>query len=294
MSVESKEYTICKGFGTTELNVRQSISTFIDMSKKTIVEFSRYPIAFVAMFAQIFLMILMFMFAAMMFMSSSEPSSNMAPLVGVMIYGFIINMFLSFIIWEIGFSLREEQFRGTLESLYLSPANKISNLVSRIFAILIWTSLMCILAVVAVSYILGGLPAENLLVALGILFFTISGCLGIGLVFAAVTLKLKETAALLVNFLQFFFMIFCAMFFPFSALPDVVRNNISRYIPVSYCVDAFRSVLIGLPEGYPELMPLNIEILIVTAFGIITPIVGYFLYKRIEKIVKIDGSLGEY
>lgn len=58
-----------------------------------------------------------------------------ARLAGVMMYGFVIFIFLSFTLWEVGFSIREEQFRGTLESLYLSPANKFSNLISRVFAI---------------------------------------------------------------------------------------------------------------------------------------------------------------
>jgi len=290
--------TVHKGFGLARFTFLQSIWTFWDMSKKTIVEFSRYPVSFVAMFAQIFLMILMFMFAAFTFSSTAAGPNPAAPkFAGILIYGFIINMFLMFVLWEIGFSIREEQVRGTLESLYLSPANKFSNLVSRIFAISMWTGAVSVFAVVVVASLVGGLPLENILLALAILFLSILGILGLGFILAAVTLRLKETAELLVNFLEFFFLIFSAMFFPFSALPQVLVDGISRWLPVSYCVDAFRSVLLGLPQEpirLPELLPLELELIIVIAFGIITPIIGYAFYKRAEKGARIKGTLAEY
>ena len=59
----------------------------------------------------------------------------------------------------------------------------------------------------------------------------------------------------LTNFLQLFFMIFCAMFFPFSALPEILQI-VSRIIQLSYCVDLFRSTMIGVT---PELLPFEIK-----------------------------------
>ena len=88
-------------------------------------------------------------------------------------------------------------------------------------------------------------------------------------------------------------MILCAMFFPFSVLPDSVLK-ISKLIPLSYGVDLFRSSLMGYPEGFPELLPVNQEFLIILLFGIITPALGYLLYRKAEKKVRTDGSLGMY
>lgn len=215
-------------------------------------------------------------------------------LAGVMMYGFIIFIFLSFILWEVGFSIREEQFRGTLETLYLSPANKFSNLVSRIFAIFLWISVIASIALVVVATVAGGLPVHNIALAFLILFLTVSGILGLSFFVAGLTIKIKESAALLVNFFQFFFMIFCAAFFPFRALPSVVTHYISMWIPVSYGIDAFRSVLIGLPEGYPELLPFQVEMVIVILFGILSPLLGYLFYRRSEKKARMEGTLSEY
>lgn len=267
------------------------------MSWKTVLEYSRYPIAFVAMFAQIFLIVFMFIFATAAFSSSGAGLAGQGQLAGVMIYGLVTNLILTFTLWEVGFSIREEQVRGTLESLYLSPADKFANLISRIFVVLTWTGAMCVLAILVVGLVVGGLPFDNVLMAAVVLVFTTSGFLGLGFVFAGITIKLKESAQLLVNFFQFFFMIFSAQFFPFSALRTIspgIVDYVSKALPVSYCVDAFRSLLIGLPSGYPELAPLDVEFVIVVAFGIISPIVGYFIYKRAERSARRKGTLGEY
>ena len=281
--------TIHRGFGLSDLGLRQTFYTFLSMSKKTVVEFSRYPVSFVATFAQTLMILAMFMLAAIVFMGSE---SGLSELAGIMVYGFILNMFLIFVLWEIGFSIREEQYRGTLESLYLSPANKFSNLISRVFAIGSWTVVMVIAALAIVNYYVGGLPANDVMLALFVLFFSITGILGIGFVVSAIVLRLKESAELLVSVLQFFFMIFCAMFFPFYALPDEILNYVSRWIPLSYGVDSFRSILVGQT---PELIAnVGIEIVIVVLFGILSPLVGYFLYKYNERKARLEGSLAEY
>ncbi len=281
--------TAHKGFGYSDLSLKQSFFTFLSMTKKQVIEFSRYPISFVAEFSQVLLIIGMFMFAAIIFIG--EGGAGLSRIAGIMMYGFVLNMFLIFVLWEIGFSIREEQYRGTLESLYLSPVNKFSNLTSRIFAIVVWTVVMVIIALVVVSHYVGGLPAENVLLALIVLFFSITGILGIGFMAASLILRLKESANLLINVLQFFFMIFCAMFFPFSALPPEILNTVTRWIPLSYGVDLFRSILVG---QNPELLAFGYEIVIVVLFGILSPVVGYLLYKRGERKARLKGTLGEY
>jgi len=57
-----------------------------------------------------------------------------------------------------------------------------------------------------------------------------------------------------VNGLQFFFMIFSAMFFPFSALRNVspaIVTYVSGVLPVRYCVDLLQSTILGSAD--PEL-----------------------------------------
>ena len=209
-------------------------------------------------------------------------------------YGFVFFMFLQDIIWMLGYSLREEQFQGTLESLYLTPANKFSNLVSRAFINVFWTGLNVVVGLIIVRYIFGTLPAENLGFALLVLFLSLLQMFGIGFMFAAFTLRAKGSADFVMGFVGMIFMFTCAMFFPFSALPEVMVKYISMLIPLSYGVDLFRSALLGFPAGFPELLSPSAEFYITLAFAIILPLLGYVLYRIIERMARMKGTLSEY
>jgi hypothetical protein len=50
----------------------------------------------------------------------------------------------------------------------------------------------------------------------------------------------------------------------------------------------------GYPAGLRELAPINVEIIVVTAFGIATPFLGFWLYSLAERKVRRDGTLAEF
>jgi hypothetical protein len=52
---------------------------------------------------------------------------------------------------------------------------------------------------------------------------------------------------------------------------------LSRLIPLSYAVDAFRSTLMGFPDGFPALLPIEPGLVTVTTFGVLMPLLGYIL-----------------
>jgi ABC-type multidrug transport system permease subunit len=269
---------------------------FVEMVRKQLIVMTRYPVDFVTSFVQIFFMILLFTFATIMFepRGATEMSGSMTSSTGgVMMYGFVLFMFASDTLWTIGYNIREEQYQGTLESLYLTPASKFASLVSRVTMIVVWTGLLSVAAVVFVQLFLGRLPFQNVGLGALLLVFTLSGMFGIGFAFAAYTLLVKESAQTTANLLQFTIMIVCGMFFPFRALPDVLQS-IARLVPLSYAVDAFRSTLMGYPPGFPELASIETEIVIVVAFGILMPIIGYWLYQRAERHARVTGSLAEF
>jgi ABC-2 type transport system permease protein len=264
------------------------------MVKKQLIVMTRYPVDFVTGFARVFLMIFMVVIATSLF-SGPDPAEGSGSTMfgGIILFGFILFMFVSDTLWNIGYNIRWEQVQGTLESLYLSPASKFASLVSRVVISLLWTGLNCVAAVVFLTVIVGGLPYNNMGLATYILVFSLIGTFGMGFAFAAFTLVAKQSANLAANALQFTFLGLCAMFFPFSVLPEEVLY-VSRLIPLSYCVDAFRSTLMGYPEGFPELLPIETEVVIVTVFGLVMPVLGYGLYKLAENRARATGTLGEY
>lgn len=273
-------------------SLKTELDTFLAMARKELVIMARYPVEFVASFGQIFLIVAIFTLAGLTF-SQSGPQADQDTVSGVVVYGFVLFMFISDTIWTLGYEVRQEQVQGTLEQLYLSPANKFANLASRVVTILLWTSLLSAAAVALMAALLGHLPFNNGLLGGYILVMALLGTFGMGFALAALTLRIKEAAQTVAIMLQFVFLILCAIFFPFSALPPAIES-VSRLIPLSYAVDAFRSTLMDYPEGFPELAPFKVELVIVTAFAIVMPVVGYYLYRGAEDHARRTGSLSQY
>jgi len=283
---------------SSSIPVLTALSTFNAMVRKELIIMARYPVNFIASFAQVFLIVAIFTLAGSMFFNAPEgqdalENASTGSPSGVVVYGFILYMFLSDTLWTIGYNVRHEQVQGTLEQLYMSPASKFASLVARVANTLIWTGLLSITGAILMSWMIGKLPVENPLLGLYLLIMALSGTFGIGFAFAALTLYLQETAQTVANLLQFAIIVVCAIFFPFSALPEAVRA-VSYILPPSYAVDAFRSALMGFPPGFPELLPFEIEFWIVTAFGLLMPLIGYWLYRRAEDAARKTGSLSAY
>lgn len=270
------------------------LGTVAAVARKELLLMARYPAESLAGFVQVFLMIAVFTLATLTFAPEGAPSGDGRELLaGVMVYGFVLFIFLTEALWSLGLSVRREQRQGTLEQLYLSPASRTAGLVARALVTLLWTAVVAALSIWMMAAMIGGLPASNLPLAALILVLTLSGTFGVGFAFAAASLRLRETAPTLATVVQFGFMILCAPFYPFGVLPEWVLP-VSRAIPLSYAVDAFRSVLAGHPAGYPELAPLGIELAVVALFGILTPLFGLWLYGREEHRARRSGTLSEY
>lgn len=270
------------------------LSDLAAMSRKELTIMTRYPVEFVASFGQVFLIVIVLTLAGLMFAKGGvQTAGTSSTTAGLVVYGFILFIFLSDTLWSVGYNVRREQKQGTLEQLYLSPASKFASLLSRVSITLIWTGLLSIGSAWVMSVLIGRLPFANLPLGVFILAMALSGTFGTGFAFAALTLRIREAAQTLANLFQFVFMLLCAPFFPFAGLP-VWMQYLSRAIPLSYGVDAFRSTLMDYPAGYPELAPIGAELVIVTAFGLLMPILGYWLYRREENRSRRKGTLSEY
>lgn len=273
---------------------RAFLSSLAAMARKELLIMLRYPVELVSSFGQVFVIVLVLTLAGLMFspggLANSTQNSQTA---GLVVYGFILFMFLSDTLWGIGYNVRREQKQGTLEQLYLSPASKFASLLSRVTVTLAWTGALCVTSAGLMSSLLGRLPLANLPLGLLVLALALSGTFGTGFAFAALTLRVREAGQTLANLFQFMFMVVCAPFFPFSALPGWLQA-VSRLIPLSYAVDLFRSTLMGYPPGFPELAPVPVELAIVAAFGVLMPVLGYWLYRSEENRARRMGSLSEY
>jgi ABC-type multidrug transport system permease subunit len=264
------------------------IKGYFAMVKKEFIRLKRYPVDFFGSFITIALILFIFILAVQTFVPPD--SGKMVESASIMLYGFILFILISDAVWMVGSSIAQERRLGTLESLYLSPANKFMNLFGRITFALIIDIIMAFFCLILGWWIVGGLIINNIFYAAIVMLLYSSIVFGLGIMFAGVTLELREMAQVFGNLGQFLFLIFSAMMAPFSALPDFLLP-ISYSLPTSYAVDLFRSLLI---DTEPELMPIFWEWVVVIAMAIITPILGYKYYLRCERKVLKEGTLSQY
>lgn len=259
-------------------------SSFRAMLKQQFVLLTRYPVNLAANF----LLVLIVMIVVTLAITLFAPPEMAAKFRGITLCGFVIYIFLTHTIWTVGFGIHKEKVEGTLTSLYLSPASRFFTLLARSVVGLLWTAVAAGIGLLIALLFTGPLTFHQPWLALGILLLTIGGFIGLGFAIAGFTLRFGETVELVANVLEFGLMGLCALFFPFSILPAGLQN-IARVIPLSYSVDAFRTVLLGLSQ--PELLPLAVELIIVAVTGLLGPVVGYLIYSINEKSIRQRGIL---
>ncbi len=204
-------------------------------------------------------------------------------------WGFIFLIIFSTSIWGIGQSIRNEQLQGTIEQLFLAPVSRVS-LISGRFARTMLTDLAII---VYTTVLLSSLSHESVTVQNPILLLAVYvllevAVLGFGLVFAAITFRLKSFN-LLSNLAQFTVIGLCGLFFPLSVLPIPVLA-VSMAIPFTYFADLFRYAGYG---GTTLLNPaLEMIVAFVLAIGMFVAGLAYF--KATEKRAKERGLIGTH
>ena len=266
----------------TQLPPLAHLASFRAMLKQQFLLLARYPANLLANFVLVLVMVLVVTLAVTLF----APPETAQKLKGVTLSGFILSIFLSHSIWIVGLGLYKEKTEGTLAGLYLTPASRFLTLLARAIIVLIWTSLAGGLGLLLARLVVGPFYFHNLGLALVILICTISSLIGLSFVIAALALRSGESVELLANLLEFGLMGVCAFFFPFSILPPPLLT-LTRFIPLSYAVDAFRTVSLGAAR--PELLSLQAELVIVAASGIAGPVLGYAFYLASETKARRQG-----
>ncbi|MFQ5892669.1 MAG: ABC transporter permease, partial [Candidatus Methanofastidiosia archaeon] len=125
-------------------------------------------------------------------------NTGTANYVAYMVIGANIFMIVAGSLWNFGFWVRREQQTGTLESIYLTPTNKILILGGVAFYGAFRNIINFGIAFILGCYIFGVNPFQgNILVAILFLSFGLIPIYGLSFLYGALILKLKEANALI-------------------------------------------------------------------------------------------------
>lgn len=256
----------------------------------------RYPVRFLGFLFWPIALPLMYVYQAQGYAGGSPAAvdaftqrAGTAEIAGFLFLGWAAYMWISMILWGPGTALREEQVRGSLEALFLTPANRLVILFGPVVSQLAW-ALWMFAVVGGTLVLLFGVPISPLaaLRAVGVVMVAVPALYGLGALFASVVLRFGEVGAL-VQVVRGVFTVFCGMTFPIVILPEWARV-VALALPPTYLIGEMRSVLlagsdlVSLAPGLVMLLALGIGL---CGFAIVA-------FRRTERFARRGGSLAQY
>lgn len=209
--------------------------------------------------------------------------------VAFIVVGLTMYMWINITLWNLGFQLRNEQMRGTLESNWLCPIWRFSILLGPSLTQLGTSILYLLVAVVEYQLIFGvGLVQGNPLLIVLLMLLTIPSLYGIGVAFASLIIRFKE-ANTMVFLVRGIFMIFTGASYPLAVLPGWMQI-VSAYLPLTYTIHGIRQVSLA-GAGFWDILP-DLQMLLL--FGLVILPVGYMLFRFTERRARRTGALGQY
>lgn len=221
--------------------------------------------------------------------SNFSALSGTSDYLSYIVIGSTFYMWLNLTLWDVGFQLRQEQLRGTLESNWLAPVPRLSLLVGG--SLLSLGTSLFFLTVTAVGFRLFfsvNLASGNVGLLLLILALSVGSIYGIGFAFASLVLRFREANAL-VFLVRGVFMIFCGVTYPLEVLPGWMQS-VASVLPLTYAIGAIRAVTLH-DAGFADITP---ELIRLAVFAAVLPVLGVAAFYLMERRARHTGSLGHF
>lgn len=275
--------------------VAQSLSAALAETRLRLLNISRYP-------GQLFMdIVIPVVFAAMPMLlgrasGGDQAAANFAANTGTTNYvAFLLigsNVFtiVTSAFWHIAYWLRFEQETGTLEAVYLTPTSSLTLLTGVGF----YSAIRGLSSALA-AYVIGCLvfqvnPLEgNVLLALAFIAAGLIPLYGMSILFGAVVLKVKESNAL-VNLMQWVVSFLMGIFYPVAVLPPLVRA-VALLFPPTWMTNGVRSSLLGVGYFFGSWY---LDFAVLWGFMFIAPLLGYWVFTRVETGLKRNEGMGQF
>lgn len=218
-----------------------------------------------------------------------EALSGTSNYVVYIVVGLTLYMWLNITLWDVGFQLRNEQMRGTLESNWLCPIWRFSILLGPSLTKLLTSLVFMLIAVLEYGLIFGNwIVNSNSGLVLLIMLLVIPSIYGIGIAFGSLVIRFQE-ASTMVFLVRGIFMIFTGVSYPLAVMPDWMQW-VAACLPLTYAVHAIRQVTLN-GATFTEIR-YDLTMLLLFAIGL--SILGYWVFQFTERRARRTGSLGKY
>ena len=178
-----------------------------------------------------------------------------------------------------------ERFQNTLSAILVSPAPRIPLFFGRSLPVVLNGAFVAAFALLTGSIVLRvHLPASSLAPLLLVVLIAALSCTGLGLVNAALSLRIRENAVLS-NVIFGFLLIFTGANVPLDDLPNWM-STLAQGLPFTHAIKAARELVAGASLGDVAGL-LGAELLVGAVYGIL----GYALLRWFETLSRRHASL---
>ena len=221
-------------------------------------------------------------------LTTFQNRTGLTEYVGYIAVGTMIWMWQNIVLWAVGYSLRNEQMRGTLESNWLSPTWRFSYLLGSSIPQLVSMFMLMLVSGLEYRFLFGVHFSGSLWLTLLVILAAIPSVYGLGFAFASVVITLKEANAF-VFLVRGIVMIFCGITYPLAMLPDWMQS-VSQWLPQTYVIHAMRTAALST-EGFSAIA---FDLKMLVLFGVFWLAVGYALFNMMERRARQTGAIGQY
>jgi ABC-2 type transport system permease protein len=208
---------------------------------------------------------------------------------GFVFVGFALYMWLSLFLWGPGTVLRQEQLRGTLESVLLTPVSRLVVLFGPPIAQL-WPVIFQFAVMVLAMRILFGieLGIGSLAGALVIILVGVPAMYAFASLFSAFVLRFGEIGPA-VQFVRGALVLLAGITYPLVMLPGWAQV-VSRLLAPTYIVEDVRRVLLS----GASLSSVSADLVVLVALAAATAAIAVGLFGWIERSARRTGALSSY
>jgi ABC-2 type transport system permease protein len=278
-----------------EPGLRSDLRALLAVARREWTIFRRYPSWIIALFIWPLIFPMMYILTARALAGPSGSGlavfieiTGATDFIGYIVVGTTVWMWQNIVLWDVGFALRNEQMRGTLESNWLSPTWRFAYLLGHTGPQIV--SMLMFIGVTALEFglIFGVRLNGSVWMIMLMMLAAIPSIYGLGFAFASLVITLKEANAF-VFLIRGLVMIFCGITFPILLLPGWMQT-IAKWLPQTYLIHGMRAAAFS-NAGVPELLPDLIPLLLFGTFWLVT---GYSTFLWMERRARRTGAIGQY
>ena len=221
-------------------------------------------------------------------LTTFQNTTGLTEYVGYIAVGTMIWMWQNIVLWAVGYSLRNEQMRGTLESNWLSPTWRFAYLLGSSIPQMVSMFMLMLVSGLEYAFLFKVDFSGSLWLTLLVILAAIPSVYGLGFAFASVVITLKEANAF-VFLVRGIVMIFCGITYPLAMLPNWMQS-VSQWLPQTYIIHAMRTAALST-EGFSGI---TFDLKMMMLFGVAWLAIGYMLFNMMERRARQTGAIGQY